>query len=915
VNGVCLDLWGKLGSEKGDRMHPLLLHCLDTGQVAACIWRDVLTPACREWLAACFGTSAEAMCSWLGFWASLHDIGKATPAFQSVARGRADDVFRRLTQLELSFPPLARRHRHDVLGRSVLARQVRQGLLPTGTPEELQRLLSTVTTGHHGLFATPGQDHGLARHTGNGDKAWQAQQDALTCELASYWRPDGFGSLVAPPVDRQAALMVLAGLISVADWIASDPANFPPAGSDPDVSSYLSGLPVRAVDALHRSGWLPPPPEVREAWSFHDLCGVEPNAMQLVATKAAVGLTRPGLVLIEAPMGLGKTEAAFAILADLLGRFGHRGAYIALPTQATSNQMFDRFGEFLTRAMPSGDVRARLLHGMAMLRFGGGGTEPRQVASDDNTPGSAHDTAAEEWFASSKRGLLAPFGVGTVDQGLLSVLQTRHHFVRLFGLAGKVVVLDEVHAYDTYTSELLQHLLRWLARLNCSVVLLSATLPRSKRNELLAAYCGRAVSAPEVSYPRVTVTDGVTANAVPVPMETSVEVHLGTVPDNPTAIAAHLRQAMAGGGCAACICNTVGRAQELFLAVRDALGADGCQVRLLHSRFPAGRRAEIERQVVQQFGKAGWKRGRPAKAVLVATQVVEQSLDLDFDVMVTDLAPVDLVLQRSGRLHRHRFVDGQPTVRPERLRQPQLWLVAPELDSVGLPMFGASAFVYEPYLLLRSYLSLLSSGRKTIRVPDDLEGLIEGVYGDAPMECPSDSWRPAMEKWRGELDRSSRLDQGYAGAMLIPLPDQPDGVLLAPSVEVEDEAAAAEWSFGGLTRKGMPSVRLICLHAVNGQVCLDAEGRYPAPMDRPPSRRELLELLEQSVSTTNRSVVEHFRDTPIPPGWAKAPMLRRCKAAEFENGVIGPVRKEVLRLDLELGLLCGRMAVQPNERI
>src|SRR5207248_6281763 len=98
---------------------------------------------------------------------------------------------------------------------------------------------------------------------------------------------------------------------------------------------------------------------------------------------------------------------------------------------------------------------------------------------------------AEEWFARNKKqALLAPFGVGTIDQALLAVLQTRHVFVRLFGLAGKCVVLDEVHAYDAYMTTLMERLLRWLAALGCPVMLLSATLPRDKRVKLLRAYAG-----------------------------------------------------------------------------------------------------------------------------------------------------------------------------------------------------------------------------------------------------------------------------------------------------------------------------------------------------------------------------------------------------------------------------------------
>ena len=200
--------------------------------------------------------------------------------------------------------------------------------------------------------------------------------------------------------------------------------------------------------------------------------GFPPNPMQSVARETFARLSRPGLVVIEYPMGHGKTEAAFAILHDGLRRLGHRGAFIALPTQATSNQMHDRFFRDLAASLGfEGDSQqVRLLHGRARLRS----DFPRlRMEGDDSA-------AVAEWFAASKRGLLPAFGIGTVDQALLGVLQTRHNFVRLFGLAGKVVVLDEVHAYDTYTSTLLESLVRWLGRLGASVVMLSASLPASR---------------------------------------------------------------------------------------------------------------------------------------------------------------------------------------------------------------------------------------------------------------------------------------------------------------------------------------------------------------------------------------------------------------------------------------------------
>lgn len=863
------------------------------------MWHEASSPFERDWLAGCFGVDAKALGAWLGFWASVHDVGKATPAFQVKAQRAAPWLCDRVQQAGLALCDPLPNVRHDVLGRAVLKRQVTVGSFFPGLQQALLNDLATITTGHHGVFPLAYQTQNLARHLGN--EVWMCEQDALTGDLATCWRIASLPPLRTPQPEEQAALMVMAGLISVADWIASCEEYFPYAGPEVDVEKYLSGLRARAGAALARAGWRARP-DLSGREAFGEVFPFPPNEMQRLALEAGRSLETPGLVIIEAPMGQGKTEAAFALAQGFLRRFGHGGAYLALPTQATSNQMLTRFGEFLVQTVCDGPVNLRLLHGQAMLHA----AYPtlRGIAQDDQS--AAGEVTAEEWFAASKRGLLAPFAVGTVDQGLLAILQTRHGFVRLFGLSGKVIILDEVHAYDTYTSELLQHLLRWLGRMNCSVVLLSATLPGHKQCELASAYCGREVPLPAVPYPRITVADGGTARAVPVPSETPAVIRLSAVPGDLNDLVQRLGDALASGGCAACICNTVGRAQELFLAVRAALASEGCEVRLLHSRFPAGRRACIEQEVVQRFGKEGWQGERPTKAVLVATQVVEQSLDLDFDLMVTDLAPVDLVLQRSGRLHRHQKVADRPTVRPARLREPQLWLVTPETSPDGLPRLGPSAYVYEPYLLLRSYLCLVASGREVITVPGDMEEMIEQVYGNRPLPVPSDAWQKALDASKTELERSTRLAEWHAYARTIPDPDDPDSVLSAFNQQLpEDEALATQLSLGGLTRKAAVSVRVICLHQVHGRVCLDADGQRPAVLDRPPSREELLELLNQSVSLTHFAVVKHFLDGAAqqPAGWRKAPLLRHSHPLVFQDGIAMLGGRWAVALDTELGIV------------
>ena len=273
----------------------------------------------------------------------------------------------------------------------------------------------------------------------------------------------------------------------------------------------------------------------------------------------------------------------------------------------------------------------------------------QNVHTEDGSDGGQEGAVvAAEWFTSRKRGLLAPFGAGTIDQALLSVLQVCHGFVRLFGLSHKVIVIDEVHAYDAYMTTLLQRLLEWLAALGSPVVLLSATLPMDRRRQLMDAYAkglghgekstDATLSAP---YPRISWVD-----AAGLPHEQPVDaakrsrrtLHLvrQEMPsgDQPfDQVSARIADALRDGGCAAVICNTVDRAQKMYIALKQHFPTD--DLSLLHSRFLFKDRQDRERQVLDQFGPpdeantaAGHSR-RPERAVLVATQIIEQSLDLD----------------------------------------------------------------------------------------------------------------------------------------------------------------------------------------------------------------------------------------------------------------------------------------------
>ncbi len=863
-DGLLTRFWGK--SRGG--VHPALCHMIDVGMVArALVERSPAAAARLGWDA---GT--------IGFVVALHDLGKLSPGFQA----KSEPLAQAVRALGYEFAACAETDH---------AKVTYQHLRRRGPATAPQNLIARALGAHHGSYP-PVDLLGPAKLGGG---PWQAARDQAVVALAGLFgvAPGCLSTLALEPPGA----VVLAGLTAVSDWIGSDQTHFPPAGDEPpDLPAYAAAAAERAGRALDAVGWPAWCLEPRQ-WSFGGAFGFEPNPLQLAAIAAAEQATGPLLAILEAPMGLGKTEAALWLADRLLEQAGHVGLYVALPTQATSRQMFHRVcQDYLKRRFTNTSVDVALLHGQAAFDEA---YEAMASVRDRLALGEIHDAdeadgavAAASWFRGGKQGLLTPFAVGTIDQALLGALQTRHQFVRLYGLANKVVILDEVHAYDTYTTGLIERLVAWLAALGSSLVLLSATLPQAKRQALLTAW-GAGAPAAWGAYPRLTVAGGPGATAVIalaepeqralriVPLPTSGEWHQA-----PRDL---LAAKLAGGGCAAWLCNTVDRAQAAYLSLRADGRFDDAEVTLFHARFPICRRAEIEGQVVERFGKAGC---RPTKAVVVATQVIEQSLDLDFDLMVTDPAPIDLLLQRSGRVHRHE--------RPFRpLPAAEVYWLAEPAGANPFDHFREAAGVYDAWLMYRTWCAL-GEGME-VTSAGELAGLVEGVYGDAEPVVPA-AWQEAAERARREW-RNLLIEQGnLARRNAVEWPDEDDPFrrqVLVPSDDTADPRLPAE-ALRAVTRLGDPSLQVVCVEERDS--ALDpGDGEPPIAPDREPTDDEARRLYRASVRIGHRGWFAALRDGEEPT-WRRSPLLRHCRLARLHGG-----RCEfdglTMRLDEELGLV------------
>jgi CRISPR-associated endonuclease/helicase Cas3 len=922
------DLWAKTPKDKstGDGYHPLIYHLLDVAAVAKVLWDRVVAPSTKESVARAFQVRCtEDAGAWVAYLAGLHDIGKASPAFAggwSIAR-------QALTEAGYHFPPIDRR---NVPHGHITAAALEAILNQQGMERRTSRFLARIVGAHHGVFPLDGQVRTARLTRPAGGPEWERAR----AEVADLLRTTlGLGKETIPCTSLDGApwlAVLLAGLTSVADWIGSDEARFPHCQPGRDLCQYIVEAQAKAEVVLQDLAWSTEQ-EPKGALDFGDLFpDYKPNQLQRAVMDLADGLQPPALVLIESPTGGGKTEAALYLADYWQHVHGAHGMFFGLPTQATSNQMFSRVSTFLSRRYPEGAVSIQLLHGHASLsaefrairdqtrRL----VKPSGVCGEDSYDEASPSLVAAEWFTYRKRGLLAPYGVGTVDQALLAVLQTRHFFVRLAGLAGKTVIVDEVHAYDTYMARILDQLLTWLACLGCSVLLLSATLPARRRSDLICAYAGglrtlAGVSAnqpdshrvdthrqPPVQYPRVswcTARGSGVAHIGSAERQVSVKWVDGQSTGGRseyTALGQQLRDALSEGGCAAVVCNTVGAAQSVYKTLKDFFNSD--ELDLFHARFPFAQREERETRTVLRFGKQPKAEGavssRPRRFVLVATQVIEQSLDLDFDLMVSQVAPVDLLLQRMGRLQRHELP------RPPRLESPVLWLLSPAISPDEVPDFGfGDEHVYEPHLLLRTWLELAT--RETIEVPQDVEPLIESVYGDS--SCPADSSESLRRTWsttRVDLEKRRHDLSKKAGAHLVCKPDPDVTLLESTNNQLEEENPCIAPVLQAVTRLADPTIAVVLLG--------DPEMASLDPRTIP-DEQQALKLLARSVNLSHRGVVgfllnENNRKNPFlyPSGWRKSALLRHHRLLSLDDHGVGTVGGWEIVDDSDLGILVRR---------
>jgi CRISPR-associated endonuclease/helicase Cas3 len=664
--------WGKLGQgAEAGREQSLVGHCRDVSAIFVSLLR---LPGVR-WRLARLSRSESFRDEWierLAWFVFLHDLGKVNWGFQARREPGAPFVGH--------VAPIAARS-EDIVDRLEPGR-----CLAWGDEAALADFFDAALS-HHG-------------------KPWRYPEDPnASAKWRRYWDPkDGYAPLQEVEALRRAAdrlfpaartidglplplttplIHTLAGLVMLADWIASS--DWPNSPTDESLERWAEQWLVRiGLDPAPWRAALANAPSTFEA-AF----GFAPRPAQ-----AAFASAEGALVLLESDTGSGKTEAALWRFVEAFRAGRVDGLFFALPTRTAAAQLFRRVAAFTNRIWPV-DAPPCVLAAPGYLDDDACGALPDAADPLDLTERDGR--GAPLWAAEHpKRYFSALISVGTIDQALLSVLKVKHAHMRGAALMRHMLVVDEVHASDAYMSRILETLLDAHLAAGGEAALLSATLGAEARGRYLGIAVGANpadIVAPSVTaaidtlYPAISTPSGLEGVGAGAANKT-ISVSLGAFIDDPSMIVSLALAAARTGAKVLVVRNTVSGAVDVLKALEMQAGVDAPELfrvngvtTLHHGRFAREDRRRLDGEVEARLGKT-----RPLGGlVLVGTQTLEQSLDIDADFLITDLAPMDVLLQRMGRLHRHRAeANGAPRRRPDNYANAKALVLTP---ADGLPAF------------------------------------------------------------------------------------------------------------------------------------------------------------------------------------------------------------------------------------
>ncbi|NLN84152.1 MAG: CRISPR-associated helicase Cas3' [Firmicutes bacterium] len=758
-------LWAK--KSKFNKWVPLIVHMYDAAGIAEFLWDNWISQRLKNTLVENVTNvdyeeaDEEEVKNLFVFLSFIHDLGKATPVFQV---------------REAAFPSIE-------VDKMILRSQIQMGLSNEDAGSKsfassakiyhslasnlllhedgFHKNISAIVGAHHGKPVSEIELHDKSLlaypkdyHFGNvGKENWRSAQKEL---VKIGLNVCGFKTYDDLPIPNMAAQILLSGLIIMADWLASNEYYFPYFAN---VFNWYQGISLEQLQKRKNTAWstinLP-----NQWYPFVENTPIEhyqkrfgqggyfyPRPLQKAAFDIANQIIEPGIMIIEAPMGVGKTEAALAVAEQFAQTAMSTGVFFALPTQATSNSMYKRIESWINNFDDSQKHSIRLFHSKAQFN-------DEYLALYEGSTNLNVDEPIEEgayihqWFEGNKKSLLADFVVGTIDQLLMAGLKQKHVMLRHLGLANKVVIIDECHAYDAYMNEYLYRVLNYLGLYKVPVIVLSATLPDDKRLDLMKAYLNE--EAPDIlttssthNYPLISWSDLGEYHSSPISksseLDEEVDVKIERLSENEfyDKLSDDLNKS---NGCIGIIRNTVKKAQEM---AEKLIEIQNSEVVLVHSRYLPEQRAALEKMITEKLGK-GNGGARPNNLIVVGTQVLEQSLDIDFDILYTDLCPIDLLIQRIGRMHRHK------RQRPQLYEKANCFVFNLEDNEDNINVYGE-------YLLLKTEKIL----PERIVIPSDIPLLVNTLYKEVDVENCSEELKESLEKHNSFMKKQVSRARDY----------------------------------------------------------------------------------------------------------------------------------------------------------
>lgn len=937
-------IWAKI-----DRDSPkqewlsLYQHSEDTYHASSYVWNHFLDEYTKNFLTEEMSVNEESAKRLLTFLAAIHDNGKATPAFQS--QGHFNSQIMKM--IVDNFGEIGKGMKSSMLRHEISSQKELSDFLIENVNMNTKKSLSISTCigGHHGVFnkftLNQLQNGVLDYYYDNDQKQWSQARKEL---IEHFYITSGFNE-VAHEYENgipKSAQSILTGLVIMSDWIASNNDYFPLTGTGQDI---LPGS-TRYTKALEEislpSAWTHKSDEfTNDNELFTNRFNLPNNAtmrpVQKMMVDVAKKINEPSLIILEAPMGVGKTEASLLAAEIIAKKHNHGGIMFAMPTMATTNGIFPRVQNWLKNST-DGNENIALKHSKVHLN-----EDFNKIKWNNHTQICEHDNdnnentgtvSVHDWFQ-GKKSILSPFLVTTIDNFLFAALAQKHYVLKHLGLIGKVIIIDEVHAADSYMQTFLSRAIEWAGYFGITVILLSATLPACQKRMLLDSYKRGNTTTPIVSnentshmtkrekrvLARKIAMEAMQAKnddssfSIEYPLVTTVNVDgleesyhlnksekdLDTINNvalieeqDPMFINDLLKNK---DGNTAIIVNTVKESQKIYEQLKYDPNFKDFDITLFHSRFIAQDRADKEKELLEKFGKNS--KNRPKRSITVATQVIEQSLDLDFDFMISEIAPIDLLLQRMGRLHRHNR-----DTRPHDYAVPTIAIFGYTEHNDGKISFNdGSKIIYKEFVLLRAYKVLKELSESIINIPSDIPLLVNNAY------MVKDSNDEQENKAREEYEKSIKKKKDNAKPYLLVSPYNTSETLLG-SNHNSTNATNDDIKGRATVRDSQDSLEVIVLKRKNdGNITFIGDDNIILNTSKVPGYSTLRKILGQTIVLPNvltypsniDNTIENLENTGYIPAWQQHKLLKGELILILDENLCYDFEKYRITYDVHVG--------------